>query len=263
MFESDREQIVAELRRKMGGGVGTTAGGSAAGGGVGSGGGGGGVRVGVETLGVTTPSRPVLAVPAPLAEILPQGGLPRGGVVSLIGDGGGSTSLLLALLAAPANTWSALVGMPDVGMLAASELGVDLDRVVLVPDPGPDVLQILSVLADGVDLIAVVPPKVLPPSRLKVLNARLRQSGAVLLVAGRWPGADLVLQSRVQGWVGLGQGHGRLRDRELVVEVSGRGAAGRHSSVAMLLRSSRSGIDIGAMPTPTRRLLEPVIAEVG
>lgn len=232
MFESDRQQVLDELRRRMG----------------------------AEPVAVTTPARGVLSVPAPLAGILPQGGLPRGGVVSLIGDSG-STSLLLTLLAAPPNAWSALVGLPEVGMLAAAELGVDLDRVVLVPDPGPDVLQILSVLADGVDMIAVLPPKVLPPSRLKVLNARLRQSGAVLLVAGRWPGADLVLQSRIEGWVGLGQGHGRLRDRELVIEVGGRGAAGRRSSVAMLLQSSRSRIDVAA--APTRRLLEPLVAEVG
>jgi hypothetical protein len=232
VFESDRQQLLDELRRKMG----------------------------AEPVAVATPVRAVLAVPAPLAGILPQGGLPRGGVVSLIGDSG-STSLLLALLATPANAWSALVGLPEVGMLAAAELGVDLDRVVLVPDPGPDVLQILSVLADGVDMIAVLPPKVLPPSRLKVLNARLRQSGAVLLVAGRWPGADLVLQSRIESWTGLGHGHGRLRDRELVVEVGGRGAAGRRSSVAMLLQSSRSRTDVGA--APTRRLLEPLVAEVG
>lgn len=239
MFDSDRQQVVAELRRKM-----------------------------------SVSARPVLAVPAPLAEVLPLGGLPRGGVVSLIGASG-STSLLLALLAAPANAWSALVGLPDVGLLAASELGVDLDRIVLVPDPGPDVLQILSVLADGVDMIAVVPPKVLPPSRLKVLNARLRQSGTVLLVAGRWPGADLVLRSRIEGWVGLGQGHGRLRDRELVVEVEGRGAAGRRNSVSMFLQSSRSRVDIGVMPIRSvggavsegavseGAVSEPVVAEVG
>jgi hypothetical protein len=197
------------------------------------------------------PDHQVLAVPAPLAEILPRRGLPRGGVVSLCGSSG-SVSLLLTLLAAPVNAWSALVGMPDVGLLAAAELGVDLDRIVLIPDPGPDVLQVLSVLADGVDLIAVGPPPGstfgATPARLRVLAARLRQSGAVLLVHGQWPGAELVLESRVQGWSGLDRGHGRLRDRELIVEVRGRGAAGRGRSAAMLLKSNRSRVQIAAGP---------------
>lgn len=267
MFDPDRQQLLADLRRKMAPGEVSAGSVSAGSGGAGSGG------AGFEGR--------MLAVPAPLAEILPRGGLPRGGVVGLAGDGG-TISLLFTLLAAPANAWSALVGMPEVGLLAAAELGVDLDRIVLVPDPGPDVLQVLSVLADGVDIVAVTGP--LPgatPARLRVLTARLRQSGAVLVVNGRWPGADLVLQSRIEGWTGMGRGHGRLRDRVLVVEVAGRGAAGRRRSAAMLLRSSRTGIDVarfdvagldvagfdvpasaGALDR-AGRALEPMVADVG
>ena len=233
----DRQQVLAELRRKMG----------------------------VEPVAVSEPpsfeTGPVLAVPAPLAQILPRGGLPRGGVVSLVGDSG-STSLLFSLLAAPSGAWSAVVGMPDLGLLAAAEQGVDLDRLVLIPDPGPDVLQVLSVLADGVDIIAAVPPKVLPPARLRVLGGRLRQSGAVLLVAGVWPGAELVLRSRVENWTGIGRGHGRLRDRELIVEVGGRGAARGRGSVSMLLQSTRATVTIAAVPR-VERVLEPLVAEVG
>ncbi len=230
MFECDRQQAIAELRNKMS---------------------------------TSSAGRQVLAVPPPLAQILPRGGLPRGGVISLDGRGG-AASLLLSLLAAPANIWSALVGMPEIGLLAAAELGVDLDRLVLIPDPGVDVLQVLSVLADGVDIIAVditsaVVAKVLAPARLRVLAARLRQSGAVLLVTGRWPGADLVLNARVENWTGLGRGHGRLRNRELIVEVGGRGAAGRRGSAAMLLRSSR----VGVVPDRVPEAVDPLVAEVG
>lgn len=242
----DREQILSELRRKIGGAPG--AGGSS------------------SSAPISVPSRsavprPVLAVPEPLADVLPSGGLPRGGVVSLVGDSG-STSLLFSLLAAPSNAWSAVVGMPNLGLLAAAEQGVDLDRLVLIPDPGLDVLQVLSVLADGVDIIAAVPPKVLPPARLRVLGARLRQSGAVLLVAGSWPGAELVLRSRVENWTGIGRGHGRLRDRELVVEVGGRGAARGRGSVCMLLQSTRAAVTVVAAPR-VERVLEPLVADVG
>lgn len=207
----------------------------------------------------------VLPVAGPLADLLPRGGLPRGRVISVVADGidnvggdcggsddteidaklgaGGASSLLLSLLAGPERRWSALVGLPGIGLLAAAELGVDLERLVVVPDAGPDVLHVLSVLADGVDLIAVGAPggPMVTPSRLRVLSGRLRQHGAVLLVAGQWPGADLVLNARHTGWVGIGRGHGRLRDRELTVSVGGRRAGAHRRQGTILLAGRRDG----------------------
>lgn len=191
----------------------------------------------------------VFAVPEALATVLPQGGLPRGGVVSLAG-GTGSTSLLLSLLAAPEGTWSALVGLPGVGLAAAAEFGVDLDRTVVIPDPGPDVLQVLSVLADGVDLLVVGAPTqgFTAPARLRVLTGRLRQRGATLLVVGAWPGADLVLRTRVTGWAGIADGHGRLRDRSLEISVGGRRAATSRRSVQVLLQGDRERVRMHVDP---------------
>jgi hypothetical protein len=168
-------------------------------------------------------------------------------VVSVQGQG--ATSLLYTLLAGPAGCWSALVGMPGLGLSAAAELGVDLDRVVLVPDPGADVLQVVSNLIDGVDLVAVAlpAPARVAPARQRVIGGRLRQRGSVLLVLGPWPGADLVLTARGVGWHGLGRGHGRLRDRELTVQVGGRRAAGPGARVVLLLRAVRDAVRI--MPT--------------
>ena len=202
--------------------------------------------------------RQVLPVVEPLAAVLPRGGVARGSVVSVVGQG--ATSLLFTLLAGPEAPWSALVGMPGVGLLAAAEFGVDLDRVVVIPEPGPDVLQVLSILIDGVDMIAVaLPAGARPgPSRQRVLTGRLRQHGAVLLVMGPWPGADLVMTARSVGWTGLGQGHGRLRDHELVVEVSGRGAAaGRRNTAALLLRSDRTSIEVAPSQSPVPAVAEP------
>ncbi len=185
----------------------------------------------------------VLPMLSPLDTLLPQGGLPRGSVVSLQPEAGstGLTSLLFTLLAGPSKPWSALVGFGDLGLAAAAELGVDLGRLVLVPDPGVDVLQILSVLIDGVDVIAVSAPKgpIGSASRQRVLTGRLRQRGAVLLAVGPWPGADLTLTVSVAGWRGLGAGHGRLRERELVVRLAGRRRGGLVPEVRMLLSGSR------------------------
>ena len=112
---------------------------------------------------VSIDDRQVLPVAEPLAAVLPRGGVARGSVVSVVGQG--ATSLLFTLLAGPEAPWSALVGMPGVGLLAAAEFGIDLDRVVVIPEPGPDVLQVLSILIDGVDMIAVALPPGLVPVR--------------------------------------------------------------------------------------------------
>jgi len=224
--EPDRQQVLAELRRRMAGL---------------------GDKVTERTPGVETPGTRTLPVLPGLSGLFPRGGLPRGGVVSVTGDAG-ATSLLFALLAGPQRSWSAVVGMPGLGLLAAAELGVDLAKVVLVPDPGPDVVQILSVLADGVELIAVDAPSgaLGSAARLRVLTGKLRQHGAVVLVSGSWPGAELVLRTRTLGWTGLGQGHGRLRDREVEVTVTGRGASGRPSRSIITLRSARSAVAVTA-----------------
>ena len=217
----------------------------------------------MATVGAGDESGSVLPVAAPLAAALPRGGLARGSVVSVLGQG--ATSLLFTLLAGPEAPWTALVGMPGVGLLAAAEFGIDLDRVVVIPEPGPDVLQVLSILVDGVDMIAVaLPTKVMPgPSRQRVLTGRLRQRGSVLLVMGPWPGADLVLTASWTGFSGLGRGHGRLRDRELTVEVGGRGAAaGRGARASLLLRAGRTAVEIVSAPLIPARMTEPV-AEVG
>ena len=49
-----------------------------------------------------------------------------------------SRSLALVCMGAamPPGAWGAIVGMPDLGIEAARDLGVPIDRVALVPHPG-------------------------------------------------------------------------------------------------------------------------------
>src|SRR5690349_19397575 len=88
----------------------------------------------LEAPGIERASR-LIAAPVPvlpaLADVLPERGLRPGSVVST--GGIGATSLALALVAeASKDSWTAVVGMPSVGLCAGAELGVDLDRVVVV-----------------------------------------------------------------------------------------------------------------------------------
>ncbi len=172
----------------------------------------------------------VLAVPAELVELFPWGGLARGSVVSASGAG----SLVLAMIAAGSGAGAqvAVVGLRRLSMLAAAEMGADLSRIALVAEPGPDPLQIATVLLDGMDLVVLdLAGMTVPPSRAKILAARARRNSAVLLAVGQWPGAAAHLSARVcayRGAVGgrdeaLGErGYGRINGWDLSVSLRSR-----------------------------------------
>src|SRR2546423_9390644 len=97
----------------------------------------------------------LLPVRAELRELLPTGGLRRGGTVVVRG----STSLLLTLLAEATTTgsWAAAVSMPHLGLAAAAESGVELSRFALVPSPGAEFAAVTAALLDGLDLVVAGP----------------------------------------------------------------------------------------------------------
>ena len=171
------------------------------------------------------PDRPPLPVSDSLAHLVPEGALHRGGTLVVTG----STSLLLALVARASQegAWVAVVGLPGVGVLAAQQSGVDLDRLALVPCPGPDAPTVLAALIDGVDLVIVGAAAALVDPDRRRLMARARERGTVLLSTVPWSGAHLVLTAEPVGWTGLGAGYGHLRSHRLVVTRGGRGSAGR------------------------------------
>ncbi len=194
-----------------------------------------------------------LPVTAPLARLLPGAGLRRGSTVA-IPEPAGATSLLFALLAeaSAAGAWVGIVGRPDLGLAAAAEAGLALERLALVPAPGPDLVAVTMALLDGMDVVAVAPAgqgaarRAEPPARetrpvlvraaeRQRLAARARQRGAVLVSLGPWLGADLELRCSGWSWAGLGAGGGRLRARSAVVCRGGRGSAGRGREVRLLL----------------------------
>ena len=177
--------------------------------------------------------RPPFPVVELLAPLLPGGGLRRGSVVAVQG----STALLLALLAAATaqGAWAAVVGVGDLGVLAAAEVGVVVRRLALVPRPGPDPAPVAAALLDGVGLVALAGVDRMPSGARRSLAARARQRGSVLLPLGRWPGADIELSCRAEAWHGAEAGHGRLRSREVVVRAVGRGAAARPRTARLLL----------------------------
>lgn len=162
-----------------------------------------------------------------LASVLPGGALREGAVVQVEG----SVTLLMAALAGPSQSgrWVAVAGIPEFGVEAAARFGIDLERLVLVPDPGVQWLTVAAALADVIPVVAVRPAGRLAPAEASRFAARLRQRGALLLVDGDWPGSDARLELEQSDWSGLERGHGHLAEREVVVRVTGRGEVGRGS----------------------------------
>lgn len=137
-----------------------------------------------------------------------------------------SASLALALLAGPsrAGAWAAVVGAGDVGVEAAAEMGVDLARTVLVPDPGELWLEVTSALVDVVTMVVLRPPAAVSARAASRVAARLRKRSAALVSWGPWPGAEATLSLQESRWSGADRGHGRLRSRRVAIDVR-RGSA--------------------------------------
>jgi hypothetical protein len=200
------------------------------------------------------PTTPVagrlLPVPAALAPLFPDRALRRGTTTTVTGQPGhGGTTLVLALLAAAsqAGSWCAAVGLPDPGVVAAAELGIDLRRVVFVPHPGSGWAEAAGDLLPGVDVVLVRPPgrARLTAARQLGARARERQTALVVLVeqVSDWPeGADLALSVGAVEWAGVGRGHGHLQGRRAEVRVSGRRSAGRAMECSLWLPAGSGAV---------------------
>jgi hypothetical protein len=197
---------------------------------------------------VTLAGRRVVPVLDPLAPLFPDGGMRRGSTLSVAAArGGGATSLALALIAATtrAGSWAAAVGpwSAEVGLVAAAELGVCLERFALVPDLAAHGPAVLAALVDAVDVVLV--GGAVRPGDARRLTARARERGAVLVAVGdAWPErTDLRLTVTTTRWQGVGQGFGHLRARQAEVVAAGRGAASRRRQVSVWLPAARGGLE--------------------
>lgn len=205
----------------------------------------------VRRTSLVTTERPSLPVPGVLSPLLPDG-LRRGSTTAVLG----STSLVLALLAeaCAGGAWAAVVGQPTIGLLAAAQAGVVLERLAVVPRPGLEAPTVVAALLDGMDVVLVGPEAVLTDGDRRRLVSRARERGSVLLTSATWPGADVVLTTEHGRWSGIGAGDGRLRTCELRVTRTGRGGAGVRQGVELTLPLDRGmapvvhGVPAAAVP---------------
>lgn len=180
-------------------------------------------------------SESLLPIPESLAGQLPMG-LPRGAVAVVSGARSLPVSMAAAVTAGGGHV--AVVGLPDFGLLAAVEMGADLSRLAVIPDPGTDPVEVAAVLMDGMDLVVLgLAGRTVTATRARAVVARARQKGCTLLVArGDWQGAMVRLDARVSGYettAGHGgspvPGSGRISRVRLSVRAHGRVARSKVS----------------------------------
>lgn len=190
-----------------------------------------------------------------LEGLIPGAGLRRGSTLSV--DGPATTSLALASASAASRdgAWVAAVGFPSLGLLAAAELGIALERFVLVAAPstevGPDNEETawaaaLAALIDAFEIVLVQATHRVRPRDARRLAARARERGAVLVQVGSrgWPeGADVTLEVTRSQWEGLADGHGHLRARRVTVVGGGRREAARPRQAELWLPSAEGEVE--------------------
>lgn len=162
-----------------------------------------------------------LPVPESLSGLLPAG-LPRGAVA--VASGARSLPVGMAAAVSAAGGHVAVVGVPEFGLLAAAEMGADLSRLAVIPDPGADPVEVAAVLLDGLDLVVLgLAGRRVPPTRARAVVSRARQRGCALLVTGgQWPGTSLRMDARVRGYritAGSGCRGGRISGVQVSVRA--------------------------------------------
>ena len=212
----------------------------------------------------------LLPVTDALAGLLPDGGLRRGSTVAVGSTGdpepvGGATALALALAAAASaeGSWTALVGLPAIGLAAVAEVGVALDRLAVVTEPPPEQwATVVAALVGAFDLVLVPVPPTTRAAEVRRLVARARERGSVLVQltpstsprgGRRRPArddmaieADVRLTITASRWQGLSDGAGHLQARRLTVETSGRRRAARPRRADLWLPGPDGTIELAA-----------------
>jgi len=194
----------------------------------------------------------LLPLVAALRGLVPDAGLARGSTVVVDGTGA-AVSLALAVAAGPsaAGAWVAVVGRDDLGLAAAAEAGIVIERLALVAEPPADQwATVVAALIGAVDVVVVGPGHRVRAADARRLAARARERGTVLVQAGgrratgSAPGleADLRLTVVAAQWQGLGDGHGHLQARRLTVEASGRRRAARPRRAELWLPDPDGGL---------------------
>jgi len=204
------------------------------------------------------------------AELFVEGGLVRGRTLSCVGPASTTVALRLVAGAVAAGGWLAVVDVPTLGLDAASELGVALERVVSIhttadqdsadqdsvdQDSAGVWADVVAAAADGFDVVLTRVPDGVRAATARKVATRLQQRGVVMVIVGD-PGllvCDGVVESSRQVWSGVGAGWGHFQHRSVEVAATGRRLPGRRRRTIEFPVSS----EIAAPEIPAQEIAAP------
>ncbi len=83
-------------------------------------------------------------------------------------------------------SWTAVAGVSDIGWEAAKLLGVDPQKVVVVPNLKQQIPKVVGSLVEGFEVVALG-DVALSPSNQRALAARVRKLNGTILTLNPWP----------------------------------------------------------------------------
>jgi hypothetical protein len=162
----------------------------------------------------------------------------RGRTVACTGDAALSVALAVSAATTRAGSWLAVVGVPHLGVGAAVEAGVAIERLVLAQPPmaSREWVTTVAALVEGFDVLIVAPPASLTEHDARRLQSRIVARQSVLLVvnvpgalsspasrtASRVFAADLDVHADTVSWSGIERGGSHITQRLVHVRVGGR-----------------------------------------
>ena len=198
---------------------------------------------------------PVVRAPLPvspsLAPLFADGGLVRGRTVACTGDAALSAALALSAAATRAGSWLAVVGVPNLGIAAAIEAGVAVERIVLAQPPraSREWITTVAALVEGFDVLIVAPPASLSQHDARRLQTRIlaRQSVLIVVDMPALPSlgspdvfaSDLDVRADTVAWSGIERGGSHITQRTVSVRVEGRRCAAPREETVTLPCSMR------------------------
>jgi hypothetical protein len=133
----------------------------------------------------------------------------------------------LAAGVVPVDGWTAAVGVPSMGVVAAAEAGLALDHLVFLAAPRSVWATVAIAAVDAFDVVVLAVPARPRLAEVRRLAGRARERGNTVIATGPgandWPSEARVVTSAVQ-WSGLGDGYGALGTCRVTVDLAGRGS---------------------------------------
>lgn len=141
------------------------------------------------------------------------------------------SAIALAAGVVPPDGWVAAVGVASIGVLAAAEAGLPLERLVFLAAPTTAWATVAIAAVDAFDVVVLSVPTRPRLAEIRRLSGRARERGNTVIAIG--PGAatwasggnsEARLVASAIDWCGLGEGHGTLQSCRVSIELDGRGS---------------------------------------